>query len=103
MELFFHFRMLRKQIPRPSHRIGGSLMTGEKNRHRFITQLEIAHSASIAFRVLREQEHGEEIAAIFALRPPDLNNAVNRGIDPAQSLFRSEERRVGKEWRLRWG
>ena len=62
-------------------------MTGQKERHRFIPHLRVRHA--LAVFVFAEQQHREQIAPIFACRPPLIDEAVDdlvqRGIRPPRA------------------
>ena len=67
--------MLRQQIPGPGERISSGLVAGEKQGETFVAQLLVAHERRSALRngffILRAEEHGEQIAAVFtALHAP---------------------------------
>ena len=49
MEFCFLFRILREQIPRKSHRVGGRFVSGEKQRQRFVAHLFVRHRAARFF------------------------------------------------------
>src|SRR5437762_14330683 len=88
----------------------GSKRNGHLRRRYLARRLEILRAAGREFRVRGFAETGmRDIAAAAALSPANLYNYF-RGKhdilffcqDNSLDRMRSEERRVGKEWRLRW-
>jgi hypothetical protein len=75
-------RMLGEQIPRPRQQVGRGLVAREQERHRFVAKLAIAHAAAVSLAVLREEQHGEQVAAILPRRAPLGDQAVDRRVEP---------------------
>ncbi len=59
-------------------------MAGEENRHRLIAHLKVSHPPAVAFHILSQQEHGKEIAPVFAGSSPLLDDPIDHGVEPAQ-------------------
>ena len=47
MKFLFGFRMCAEQIPGPGQRQRGGFVTGEKQRHHFVSQLPVVHLAAV--------------------------------------------------------
>ena len=88
MQPRFAFRILRQQIPGPGQRIRRGLVPGQKQRQRFIPHLFIGHAAP-SFFVLRQQQHGEQVARILAALAPLADQPVNGRHPAAPAPFQS--------------
>ena len=82
MQTRLGLRVLGEQVPSPRERVGGRLVAGEEDGHRLVAQLLVGHARAVALVVLRVEEHGEEVAAVFAGRAPLLDDAVDDGVEP---------------------
>ena len=71
----FHRGILREQQPSPRERVRRRFVPCQKNRHRFIAQLPVAHARTI-FVLCREQ-HRQQIAGIFPRRAPLVDKPEN--------------------------
>ncbi|HTV72821.1 MAG TPA: hypothetical protein VME66_03830 [Candidatus Acidoferrales bacterium] len=62
----FHCRMFRKQVARPGQRIGRRLVTGEKQRHRFVAHLPIVQFLA-PFRIARSEQRAQGVSRIATI------------------------------------
>src|SRR5258705_5599914 len=88
--------MLREEIPAPREEIRRRLVTGEEERHRLVAELSVAHPSAVALGVVREKEHGEQVAAILARRATLGDESIDRRVEPLAAATEAQRRRDGK-------
>src|SRR5262245_16817765 len=81
--------MVREQVPGPRQRVGGRFVTSEEQRHGLVPQLQVRHATPIALRVLREQQHRQEIAVVGAAAAALLDEAIDGGVETSPRLAKT--------------
>ena len=79
-------------------------MTCEEQRHRLVTELQVAHAGAVALGVVREEEHGEEVALVRAGCAALADHAVDRRVETLPSSFVAARHRNGQvhQQRRQW-
>src|SRR6185369_7980323 len=88
--------VLREEIPGPGEEIRRRLVAGEEEGHRLVAKLRVAHAATVALGVLREEEHGEQVAAILPRGAPFGDEAIDRRVEPLAPATEAQRRRDGE-------
>ncbi len=68
-------------------------MTGEKERHHLVAHLLVRHPRARVLFVFGEQEHREQVAAIFIARAPLADDAVDDRVEPRARALEADDRR----------
>src|SRR5215212_9471670 len=84
MKFPLSFRMRREQVPAPRQSESRSLMSGQKQRHHFITQLCVTHVTAIV--VLSLKQHRQQIAFVITTRATLGNDSKHDPIDFTDSI-----------------
>ncbi len=62
-------RVLREQIPAPTQRGGGGLVSGKEDREDLVAQLSVAHAFS-GLGITRCEQHREKVPSVDPVSPP---------------------------------
>jgi hypothetical protein len=71
-------------------------VAGEEDGHGLVAQLLVGHPAAVALLVLRLEEHGEEVTAVFAARTSLLDDAVDDAVEARARLREATVRGEGQ-------
>ena len=83
-ELVLNRRMFGEQQPCPRECVCGRLVAGEKNRHRLVADLLVAHRAAVV--VARREQHREQVVAGRRGRATRLDHAIDDRVEPRSRI-----------------
>jgi len=97
VEFGFDFRVLAEEIPGPCKGVGYGFVTGEEDGEDFVADLLVGHACVLRiFFVAGGEEHGEEIAFVYARGFVFGDEAVDYGVEAGFGFAKFDEARDGQ-------